>query len=375
VFNGSSQPVIGVASEADLISINVFSLRTGAANCSGAASCIRTWQSDQLAALDYIHTTLVPSFDIASVNMSLGGSTHFSSHCDTDARKAAIDTLRAEGIATIISSGNESSKTGISAPACISSAVSVGATGDNNDNVASFSNSASILDLLAPGVSIQAGYPGNALVTANGTSMAAPHVSGLFAVLNSIDPGSSVDERIAAVQASGVPVTDTANGVITPRIDVPAAIAALGGPGLGAGIANDGNLTLTYTTVTANSSPWGGGLAGDGSTTLRGTVIADQLGGPDCSLSSPATSGGRNADSDGSCDLAGAGDLSGVDAQLGALADNGGATATHLPAAASPLVNAIPSGTAQLCDGTHVVDQRSTARPKAVDCDIGAVER
>jgi len=47
-------------------------------------------------------------------------------------------------------------------------------------------------------------------------------------------------------------------------------------------------------------------------------------------------SGGNNLDSDGSCSFAAAGDQNGVDPQLGPLADNGGPTMTHLPAAAAP---------------------------------------
>src|SRR5439155_22233245 len=86
------------------------------------------------------------------------------------------------------------------------------------------------------------------------------------------------------------------------------------------------------------------------------------------------TSAGHNLSSDGSCGLAGAGDLQKVDPKLGELADNGGPTQTHALLAGSP---AIDAGDNASCPGT---DQRGTARP--VDgnsdgvavCDIGAFE-
>src|SRR5690606_14369005 len=112
--------------------------------------------------------------------------------------------------ATVIASGNNGYKSSLSAPACISSAISVGAT-DDNDNVASFSNVAPMLDLLAPGVSIYAAIP-NGTGTKQGTSMATPHVTGAWAVLKQAVPGASVDEALAAFQAGAVPVNDSRSG-------------------------------------------------------------------------------------------------------------------------------------------------------------------
>ena len=60
---------------------------------------------------------------------------------------------------------------------------------------------------------------------------------------------------------------------------------------------------------------------------------------------------------------------------LGALADNGGPTASHLPAADSPLIDAIPIGTPELCDNTYQQDQRTLTRLRGSGCDIGSVER
>ena len=66
---------------------------------------------------------------IASVNMSLGGGA-YPAYCDEvhPALRDTIISLRAAGIASVIASGNNYSCGAISYPACISSAISVGAT-------------------------------------------------------------------------------------------------------------------------------------------------------------------------------------------------------------------------------------------------------
>jgi len=68
------------------------------------------------------------------------------------------------------------------------------------------------------------------------------------------------------------------------------------------------------------------------------------------------------------------GNLMGVEARLGPLADNGGPTMTHVPATGSPVLD---HGAAAGCPAT---DQRGETRPTDADgdgtavCDIGAVE-
>jgi subtilisin family serine protease len=162
--------------------------------------------------------------------MSLGAG-YYDSYCDSDsdqlATKAAIDTLRSVNIATVIASGNDGYSDGISAPACISSAVSVGSTTDA-DVVSSFSNVASFLSLLAPGSSITSSVPGVGYETWSGTSMAAPHVAGAWAVLKSKMPSASVSEILTSLQTSGVTVDDTRPGWFVTgmkRIQVDAALS------------------------------------------------------------------------------------------------------------------------------------------------------
>jgi uncharacterized repeat protein (TIGR01451 family) len=200
--------IVGVAPDANIIALQIFSLFNSTTYCGGFSNCVLTFTSDQILALEHVYE-LRNSYDIASVNMSLGGGQYFAA-CDSDSRKAAIDNLRAVGIATIIASGNDGFRDSMGAPACISSAISVGAT-DDVDNVASFSNIAPFIDLVAPGVSIFAAVPGGA-GTKQGTSMATPHVTGAWALFKQAVPGASVDEAVAAFQAGAVPVDDNRSG-------------------------------------------------------------------------------------------------------------------------------------------------------------------
>ena len=210
----------GVAKEADLIAIQVFSPIGGG---------IGAFTSDIIEGLE--HVLLLNGFmTIASANMSLGGGSFASqAACDLAnlSTKAAIDNLRSVNIATVIASGNEGFRGRISSPGCISSAVSVGAT-NNSDVVAGFSNSASFLNLLAPDVGIVSSVPGVGFGSKSGTSMATPHVAGAWALMLDKFPGATVDFILATLSTNGVPVGDV-NGIVKPRIDV---LAALAGPNL-----------------------------------------------------------------------------------------------------------------------------------------------
>ncbi|MCP4418612.1 MAG: S8 family serine peptidase [Chloroflexi bacterium] len=202
--------IVGVAPAANIIAIQIFSLFNSTHYCTGYSNCMLTYTSDQILGLERVYT-LRNSYTIASVNMSIGGGQYYAA-CDSDSRKAAIDNLRAAGIATVIASGNDGYRDSMGAPGCISSAISVGAT-DDADNVASFSNIAPFIDLVAPGMSIYAAVP-NGADTKHGTSMATPHVVGAWALFKQAVPGASVDEALAAFQSGAVLVDDNRSGGI-----------------------------------------------------------------------------------------------------------------------------------------------------------------
>lgn len=211
---------IGVAKDANLIAVQVFSYFSGGIVCD---NCALTYSSDQVRGLERVYE-LRNDFDIAAVNMSLGGSTLYTSACDTDekARKDAIDNLRSRGIATIIATGNNGATNGIAAPACISSAISVSST-DDYDNVSSFSNVASIMDLYAPGSSITSSLPDETLGTWGGTSMATPHVAGAWAIMRDAAPNASIDQILQLLKDTGTLIDDNrSGGIVTdiPRINV-----------------------------------------------------------------------------------------------------------------------------------------------------------
>lgn len=214
----------GVAKEAKIIAVQVFSKFSNPSSCNGLAQCVRSYTSDQMKGLEKI-LDLKNTYNVSSVNLSLGGGS-FSSACDSDPRKSIIDQLRAVGVATVIASGNDGNPNGIGAPACISSAISVGST-KNNDVVSSFSNSADILDLLAPGDDIRSSVPGGGLAFKGGTSMATPHVAGAWALMKEKAPNASVQEILDTLKSTGVDITDSRNGKTFKRIQLDKAVPSI----------------------------------------------------------------------------------------------------------------------------------------------------
>src|SRR5262245_216252 len=223
---GAGVSFSGVAKGAQLMAVQVFSQFTTSADCGGTPPCVLAYTSDIIAGLEQVYT-LSASRPFASANLSLGGGL-FTSACDSEPEKFIIDNLRSVGIATTIAAGNNGARNALGSPGCISSAISVGAT-TKSDVVASYSNAAPFMSLFAPGDSIMSSTVGGGYAIASGTSMAAPHAAGTWAVLRQAAPTATVSQVLSVLQGTGLPITDTRSGgsVTKPRIRVADALAAL----------------------------------------------------------------------------------------------------------------------------------------------------
>ncbi len=261
--NAAGAPTNGVAKEAKIIAVQVFSKFTGTtcgASATATTTCVLSYSSDQIAGLNYVLSKVgVLSQTIASVNMSLGGG-QYSAACDSASQKPAIDALKAANVATVIAAGNNGFTSSISSPGCISTAIAVGAT-NKTDLVSYYSNVSSLIKVFAPGSSIQSSIAqlggGSGYSYYNGTSMATPHVAGAFAAIRSRMPAATVDEITNALVSTGKPITDTirdnnsaGGGTTKPRIRVDMALSSLVGKAVMQTPANGSTLTSATQTFT-----------------------------------------------------------------------------------------------------------------------------
>src|SRR5262249_25660558 len=149
---------------------------------------------------------------------------------------SAFDAAGAAGIAVVVASGNDGFTNALSSPACVSNAISVGAVyatqqshvdwgglcSDDQarqDQPTCFSNSNQNLARYAPGAFWDVVTVGGKLQSFSGPSAASPAAAGAVALLKQAQPSLSPKGLLAVLSASGKPVRNPGNGVLTPRID------------------------------------------------------------------------------------------------------------------------------------------------------------
>jgi subtilisin family serine protease len=118
--------------------------------------------------------------------------------CDQSSLLAAVKALRSAGIFFAASAGNDGSACDSlgTPPGNYASVISVGAI-DSGGDLADFSSRGPITNsadgrtaptILAPGVNVLSAWPGGGYNSTSGTSMAAPHVAGVVALIWSANP-------------------------------------------------------------------------------------------------------------------------------------------------------------------------------------------
>ncbi|MHA7019495.1 S8 family peptidase [Xanthomonas euvesicatoria] len=188
------------------------------------------------------------------INMSLGGGGTCSS-----TMQSAINGAVSRGTTVVVAAGNSAANVSGSLPANCANVIAVAATTSAGAK-ASYSNYGSGIDVSAPGSGILSTLnsgtttPGNASYASyNGTSMAAPHVAGVVALVQSVAPTTLTPAAVETL------LKNTARAL-------PGACSG----GCGAGIVD---ADAAVTAAIAGSS--GGGGGGTGNTLTNGTPVTD----------------------------------------------------------------------------------------------------
>ncbi len=152
------------------------------------------------------------------INLSLGGPS------PSQALEDAVNNASGRGSVVFAATGNENGA--IFYPAAYANAIAVGAS-NPADGRASFSNYGPQIDLVAPGTDILNTWIGNSYISIAGTSMATPLVSGIAALMLSVNPGLSpaqVREILNSTADGGAWNEHTGNGRVNAEKAVEASV-------------------------------------------------------------------------------------------------------------------------------------------------------
>lgn len=163
-LGNSGQGGAGIAPDASILSLRVFYEEDGIVGADDA---------DVIRAIN-------SAVDSGAwiINMSFGNPYYNSK------MQEAIDKAASRGVTLVAAMGNANTNT-IEYPAGYNNVIAVGAT-DRGGNKAHFSSYGAWADISAPGQNIMSTYPTNDYFAMDGTSMAAPVVSGVAALYMSV---------------------------------------------------------------------------------------------------------------------------------------------------------------------------------------------
>ncbi len=243
----NGEGVVGVAYDAKVVPVRVLG------KCGGLTSDIAdgiVWASGGSV------SGTTPNANPADViNMSLGGSGACSSTTQT-----AINQARANGAVVVIAAGNDNDNSANYNPGNCSGVVNVASVGRNGGR-AYYSNYGSNIDVAAPGGAQSfANDPEGVLSTYNsgsnspssdsyaysqGTSMAAPHVAGVAALIKQAKPSATPDEIESILKSTTRSFPATCTNCGTGIVDAAAAVAEASGgvivePPVGGNVLEDG---------------------------------------------------------------------------------------------------------------------------------------
>ena len=196
---------VGIAPGARILPIKVFPEGGKSASARNISDAVR-WA----AGLQVAGVPLNPN-PAQVINLSLGGAEHNLT------LENAIAEVVAKGVVVVAATGNDG-VWGVTFPARLADVIGVGAV-DPDWRPAYYSNYGSGLDLMAPGTAIASASPGGGTVLLSGTSMAAPHVAGVAALLLGSEDGlspSQVRGRLvdSTYTPAGVPLGRYGAGVV-----------------------------------------------------------------------------------------------------------------------------------------------------------------